>query len=126
LWRTRRLSAKSDQVASELAAARTEQARLGARISGLEAQLAALGTALARGARVTAVTGAAPRYRTDAIVAVVEGGRGEMTIQHVIVALSSAGRPGETYDNIGVDLAYLAERGRVNRIRRGVYGPAAG
>jgi hypothetical protein len=41
------------------------------------------------------------------------------------VALASAGRPGESYDNVGVDLAYLAERGRVNRIRRGVYGPAA-
>lgn len=34
------------------------------------------------------------------------------------------GRPGETADNVGVDLAYLAERGRANRVRRGVHAAA--
>jgi len=114
-----------DQVVSELAAARTEQARLGARIAGLEAQQAALGTTLARSGRAAATTGAIPRYRTDAIVTVVEASRSEMTIQEVIAALASAGRPGETYNNVGADLAYLAQQGRLRRVRRGVYGTTA-
>jgi hypothetical protein len=29
------------------------------------------------------------------------------------------GRGHETYDNVGIDLAYLAERGRITRVRRG-------
>jgi len=37
-----------------------------------------------------------------------------------------AGRGRETYDNVGVDLAYLAERGRITRVRRGIYAPASG
>jgi hypothetical protein len=44
-----------------------------------------------------------------------------MSIQDVLVALRDAGRPHETQDNVGVDLAYLAEQRRVARVRRGVY-----
>lgn len=49
-----------------------------------------------------------------------------MSIQDVIAALADAGRPSETYDNVGADLAYLSDRGRVHRVRRGIYaaGPA--
>lgn len=32
----------------------------------------------------------------------------------------------ETYDNVGVDLAYLAERGRITRVRRGIHASASG
>ncbi len=112
-----------DQVTSELATARTEYASLGARIAGLEAQQLALSKTLARSEQGTAATGTAPRYRTDAIVAVLEANGTEMSIQDVIAALADAGRTSETYDNVGVDLAYLTERGRARRVRRGVYGP---
>jgi hypothetical protein len=45
----------------------------------------------------------------------------EMSIQDVISALADVGRPGESYDNVSADLAYLAEKGRAKRTRRGVY-----
>jgi hypothetical protein len=119
------LTGELDQVAAELAAARTEYASLGARIAGLEARHLALSKALARSEQGTAATGAAPKHRTDAIVAVLAASGSEMSIRDVIAALADAGRPGETYDNVGADLAYLAERGRVRRVRRGVYAPAS-
>jgi hypothetical protein len=65
--------------------------------------------------------GVAAGYRTDAIVAVLEQAGAEMSIQNVVVALRDAGRPHETPDNVGVDLAYLTEQGRVARVRGGVY-----
>jgi hypothetical protein len=49
-----------------------------------------------------------------------------MSINDVVAALRQAGRGHETYDNVGVDLAYLAERGRITRVRRGIYAPASG
>jgi hypothetical protein len=39
----------------------------------------------------------------------------------VIAALHDSGRENETYDNVAADLAYLADRGRIVRLRRGVY-----
>jgi hypothetical protein len=115
------LTTELDQVTAELAAARTQYASLGAKIAGLEAQQLALSKALAR--TQPGETGAAtsPRYRTDAIVAVLEMARTEMSIHDVITALGDAGRPGESYDNVSADLAYLVERGRAKRARRGVY-----
>jgi hypothetical protein len=44
-----------------------------------------------------------------------------MTIRDVIAALHDSGRENETYDNVAADLAYLADRGRISRLRRGVY-----
>jgi hypothetical protein len=44
-----------------------------------------------------------------------------MSVTDVITALHDAGRPHETYDNVGADLAYRAERGRIARVRRGIY-----
>jgi hypothetical protein len=44
-----------------------------------------------------------------------------MTIKDVIAALHDIGRDQESYDNVGVDMAYLADRGRIVRLRRGVY-----
>ena len=111
------LRSELDQVTAELSAARTQYASLGAKIAGLEAHQLALSKALAQ----TQSGAAAPRHRTDAIVAVLEMTGTEMSIQDVITALGDAGRPGESYDNVSVDLAYLVERGRAKRTRRGVY-----
>jgi hypothetical protein len=119
------LRSELDQVTSELAAARIQHASTGARIAGLEAQQLALTRALAQEQHSAGGTAAATaRYRTDAIVAVLEASGTEMTIRDVIAGLAGSGRPGETADNVGVDLAYLADRGRVHRVRRGVYAAA--
>jgi hypothetical protein len=115
------LRSELDQVTAELATARTTYASLGARIAGLEAQQLALSKALARLQPGAAAPADIPRYRTDAIVAVLEMTGTEMSIQDVITALGDAGRPGESYDNVSADLAYLTERGRAKRTRRGVY-----
>ncbi len=119
------LRSELDQVTSELAATRIQYASIGAKIAGLEAQQLALTRALTHGRQTTDGTETTPRYRTDAIVAVLEASGTEMSIQDVIAGLADVGRPGETSDNVGVDLAYLAERGRVNRVRRGVYAAAS-
>jgi hypothetical protein len=55
------------------------------------------------------------------LLAVLEMAGTEMSIQDVITALGDVGRPGEGYHNVSADLAYLAERGRAKRTRRGVY-----
>jgi hypothetical protein len=115
------LRSELDQVTAELTAAKTTYASLGARIVGLEAQQLALSKALTRQRPATAVPATSPRHRTDAIVAVLEMAGMEMSIQDVITALSDVGRPGESYDNVSADLAYLAEKGRAKRTRRGVY-----
>jgi len=115
------LRSELDQVTAELGAARTQYASLGAKIAGLEAHQLALSKALARTQSGAAAPAAAPRHRTDAIVAVLEMTGTEMSIQDVITALGDVGRPGESYDNVSVDLAYLVERGRAKRTRRGVY-----
>jgi hypothetical protein len=49
-----------------------------------------------------------------------------MSINDVLAALRQAGRGHETYDNVGADLAYLTERGRITRVRRGIYASASG
>ena len=120
----RQLQSELDQVTTELTAVRIQHASLGARIAGLEAQQLALARALGKAQSVDGGRVQTPRYRTDAIVAVLETSGTEMSIQEVITGLTDIGRPGETYDNVGVDLAYLAERGRVSRVRRGVYAAA--
>lgn len=118
------LQSELDQVTAELTAARIQHASLGARIAGLEARQLALTRALGNLQPTDSKRAQTPRYRTDAIVAVLEASGTEMSIQDVITGLADIGRPGETYDNVGVDLAYLAERGRVTRVRRGVYASA--
>jgi hypothetical protein len=116
------LRSELEQVTAELAAARIQYASIGAKVAGLEAQQQALTRALTLEVRAAdPMRAAIPRYRTDAIVAVLEASGCEMSIQDVITALAGAGRPGETADNVGVDLAYLAQQRRVNRVRRGIY-----
>jgi TIR domain/Transcriptional regulator, AbiEi antitoxin len=70
-------------------------------------------------------SGIAAMSRTDAIVAILSDGGTEMSIKDVVAALQDAGRD-ETNDNVGSDLAYLTQQGRVARIRRGVYAPISG
>ncbi|HMD26851.1 MAG TPA: hypothetical protein VKH61_22345 [Streptosporangiaceae bacterium] len=121
------LESELDQVTTELAAARIEYASLGARIAGLQARHAALSKAVSGAGQQSRPSGsAAPGYRTDAIVAIMDTAGTEMSINDVLAALRQAGRGHETYDNVGVDLAYLAERGRVTRVRRGIYASASG
>jgi hypothetical protein len=115
------LSSELERVNAELVAARTQQARLGARIAGLEAQAAALAKAIEADLDVDQGATSALGYRTDDIVEALEMSGAEMSIKDVMKALSEAGRPRETYDNVSADLAYLAERGRIARARRGVY-----
>jgi hypothetical protein len=121
------LESELDQVTAELVAARIEYASLGARIAGLQARHAALSKAVSgAGQRSQPSASAAPGYRTDAIVGILDAAGAEMSINDVLAALRQAGRDHETYDNVGVDLAYLTERGRITRVRRGIYASASG
>jgi hypothetical protein len=121
------LESELDQVTAELVAARIEYASLGARIAGLQARHAALSKAVSgAGQRSQPSASAAPGYRTDAIVAILDAAGAEMSINDVLAALRQAGRDHETYDNVGVDLAYLTERGRISRVRRGIYASVSG
>lgn len=116
------LRAELDQVTAELATARTEYASLGAKIAGLVAHQSALRRALPpTDHKAGAATIPSPRYRTDAIVAALVKVRGALSINEVITELRENGRPNETYNNVSADLAYLAEKGRVARVRRGTY-----
>jgi hypothetical protein len=114
------LRSELEQVRSELAAAEVEYASTGARIAGLKARSEALTRAL------SGTTGgrgkASIKPRTEAIVDVLMAADAEMTIKDVIAALHDSGREHESYDNIAADLAYLADRERIARLRRGVYG----
>jgi len=111
-----------DRVTSQLAAAKTEYTSLGAKIAGLEAQKEALARALAGPERLSAQNvNMAGNYRTDAIVDLLTAADSEMSIKDVIRELRDGGRPHEAYDNVAADLAYLAERKRITRLRRGVY-----
>jgi hypothetical protein len=116
------LKSELDEVTSELAAAETEYASLGAKIAGLTARRSALSKALLIPEPAgSGITGPAQRYRTDAIVAVLTEASTPLSIREVISGLRRMGRPEETYDNVSVDLAYLAEKDRIARVRRGIY-----
>jgi hypothetical protein len=116
------LRSELDQVTSELAAAKTEYTSLGAKIAGLEARRAALTRAIpGTEGRALGSINVDAKYRTEAIVELLTAAGTEMSINDVIAALRDAGRLHETYDSVSADLAYLAERGRIARVRRGVY-----
>lgn len=110
-------------VTEELAAARIEYASLGARIAGLEARRAALMDAIPDMVEAAASgdSDIGGRHRTEDIVEVLRGHGSPMNIKEVVAGLSRLGRPGENYENVSADLAYLAERGRIVRDGRGVY-----
>jgi hypothetical protein len=116
------LKSELEQVTAELASAKTEYASLGAKIAGLEARRVALARAIP-GTQERSLGGinVVGKYRTDDIVELLVAAGTEMPISNVMAALHDAGRPHETYDNVSADLAYLAERGRIARVRRGVY-----
>jgi len=115
------LRSELEQVTSALAAAQTEYASVGARIAGLEAHRAALLRAIPAPDTEGEGDSIAARHRTDHIVEVLSATGTEMSANDVISALRDTGRPHQTYDNISADLAYLADRGRIARVRRGVY-----
>jgi hypothetical protein len=110
-----------NEVATALAAAKTEYARLGARIAGLEAQHAALIRAFPGEALGADPSQSVSSHRTDDIVDVLMARGTPMSIREVVSSLRELNRPGENYDNVSVDLAYLAGRKRVERVSRGVY-----
>jgi len=114
------LSSELEQVRSELAAAEVEYASIGAKIAGLQARREALTRALS-GMGGHGSKASITRPRTDTIVDALMAADNEMTIKDVIAALHDSGRENETYDNIAADLAYLTDRGRIARLRRGVY-----
>jgi hypothetical protein len=113
------LRSELDQLQTELAEARIQYTRVGAKIAGLEAQSEALATALSgmRGPRGETTTA---KPRTEAIEDVLMAADTELAIKDVIAALHEGGRD-ESYDNVAADPAYLAERERIARLRRGVY-----
>ena len=114
------LRSELEQVHSELAAAEVEYASLGAKIKGLQARSEALTRALS-GMAGHSGKASITKPRTDAIVDVLMAADTEMTINDVIAALHDSGRDRESYNNVAADLAYLADRGRIDRLRRGVY-----
>jgi hypothetical protein len=114
------LRSELEQVNSELAAAEVEYASLGAKIKGLQARSEALTRALS-GMAGHSGKASITKPRTDAIVDVLMASDTEMTINDVIAALHHNGRDHESYDNVAADMAYLADRGRIDRLRRGVY-----
>jgi hypothetical protein len=119
------LRAELDQVTSELGAAETEYASLGAKVAGLAARQSALRKALqSTDLGVGVVPAPVSGYRTDAIVAVLAKGSSALSIKEVVAELRGNGRPDETYNNVSADLAYLAEKGRVARVKRGIYATA--
>jgi hypothetical protein len=112
------LRSELEHVCSELAAAEVEYASLGAKISGLRAHAGALNQALSD---ASSHSGKVSRDKpsTEAIVDVLKRADTEMTIKDVIPALHDIGRDQESYDNVRVDMAYLADRERIVRLRRG-------
>ena len=120
------LTKELEQVTAELAAARSAYASLGAKIAGLEAQRVALTKAIPHTSDSADQAVRLPgRYRTEDIVEILAASGADMSISKVIGALADAGRPDETYDNVSADLAYLAERGRIVRVSRGIYAAPA-
>jgi hypothetical protein len=117
------LRSELDQVTAELAEAKMKYASLGAKIAGLEARRAALSKAIP-GTEDRSSFGSVDidaKYRTDDIVEILAAAGAEMSINDVVAALHDSGRPHETYDNVGADLAYLAKEKRIAKVRRGLY-----
>lgn len=116
------LQAELAAVTSELATAKIANASLVARIAGLQAHRAALQKAMLGTMGTDPTDGdIGSKYRTDDIVEVLTARGTPMSIREVMAALHDVGRPNESYENVGADLAYLVERGRISRNGRGVY-----
>lgn len=117
------LRSELDQVTAELEGAKMEYASLGAKIAGLEARRAALGRAIPRTEERNSLGSVdiPAKYRTEDIVEILTAAGTEMSINDVVAALHDSGRAHETYNNVGADLAYLAEKKRIAKVKRGVY-----
>jgi hypothetical protein len=118
------LASELRRVTAELAAA-AEDPDSQAKVAGLKARQDALARAMAHTPR-RRPDDPALGYRTDAIVAAINAAGTEMTAGQVLTALQRSGRAQETYQQVLAELAYLAVRGRIARVRPGVYAPASG
>ncbi len=102
-----------------------EQARLAARIAGLQAQrdalLQALGPVADHGGEGDGPRNLSALPKGDAIVAVLRSAGRPLTISDIVRALHEGGRPGENYNGISVYLQDLLSRDRVHRPSRGLY-----
>jgi hypothetical protein len=113
-----------ERVAAELGTALTEQARLSARIAGLQAESDALVRALGASAHAETPDWQRPlsaMTKADAIVAVLRSADHPLSIGAIVEALKAGGRNSESYNGISVYLQDLLSRGRVERPSRGLY-----
>lgn len=117
------LRADFQQITAQLNEALREQARINARIAGLQAERDALAQALATtsdgrdGDRLDL----SRMSKTDAILAVLRSAGSPLTIPEIVTALHDAGRPRETYNGVSVYLQGLLAEERVDRPSRGHY-----
>jgi hypothetical protein len=107
---------------NELTSLLVEQARLAARIEGLQAERGALSGAMSiepidGGSRDPTL---ANLTKDRAIVAVLEWSDKPLRIQQIVELLNEAGRD-EHYNIITVYLNTLLKQGRVRRVDRGLY-----
>jgi hypothetical protein len=113
-----------DRVEAELAAARVEHARLGAKIDGLKAERDALAEAVRSipSAAATSVTDdLSGMTKKQAIVAILTRAGQPMRIGEIVKAFHAAGRTGDNYSGISVYLDTMLKEGKVRRVERGLY-----
>lgn len=118
------LKKELERVTAELSEAEAEQARLGARIEGLQAQRHALTRAIASLSSAGASTAneIASMVKADAIVAVLRNAKPRpLRTRGIVEALHRAGRKNEVAQNVSVYLDGLLKQGRVIRVARGEY-----
>ena len=111
-------------VEEKLDAARTEYARLGARIGGLTAEREGILAAIPQvGDESTSHHEASTTQMTkaQAIVEVLRVSSSPMRIAEIVTALKAGGRPNETYNGVSVYLDTLLKNSRVRRVSRGLY-----
>ena len=114
------LEADLQRVRDELAEAQAEQARLTARIEGLQAQRDALARAMAIQPEPPAKADVTTFTKDRAIVSVLRQSGAPMRIKEIVDAMTAAGRT-ETYNGVAVYLDTLLKTGRVIRVGRGRY-----
>lgn len=109
------------RVRDELAVALAEQARLTAKIEGLQAQRDSLVRAMASRPEEPRVKADVTTFTKDrAIVSILRQSTGPMRINEIVEAMNAVGRT-ETYNGVSVYLDTLLKAGQVIRVGRGRY-----